>query len=244
MRYAVWIALAVGGTTMLGGAIGFLIRVRSEKTEGRIFAFAGGVMLAASVADLILPALEGKSGASLAVCLVSVLLGGALITLMSGVVPFLERRLLDGRTGGKRFRAALLFVLAIAMHNLPEGLACGAALGTGDLAVAASLTLGIAVQNVPEGMIVIPPLTAAGVRRTRALLASVLTGVIEIVGVFLGYFTSRLALTLMPYILCLTGGAMSYIICTDVLNTPRDPVGRGYAFLLGMCLLFLLLCVF
>lgn len=243
MQNALLIALAVGGSTILGGVLGFFIRTNSKTLEGRIFAFAGGVMLAASVADLILPALEDQKGLSFALCLLFVGLGGVLIRALEQVVPFFERHMTAGEADD-RFRSAILFVLAIAVHNLPEGLACGAALGSGDLPAAVSLTIGVAVQNVPEGMLVLPPLVSVGVRRTKALLVSVLTGCIEIFGVFLGFFASRLSLALMPYILCLTGGAMSFIICTDVLSVTDDKNGRGYAFLSGMCLLFLLLGVF
>ncbi|MBR5409149.1 MAG: ZIP family metal transporter [Clostridia bacterium] len=242
MRQAVFIALAVGGSTVLGGAIGYLFPFRGKRLPGRVFAFAGGVMLAASVADLILPALEGQAGFPLAGRLISVMLGGVLITMMGAFVPFLERRLTKGAEN-PRLRGALLFVLAVAMHNLPEGLACGAALGQG-MAAALPLTVGVAAQNVPEGMIVIPPLTGAGVGRKKALLVSALTGAIEVFGVFCGRFAAGLSEAVLPYLLCVTGGAMSFIICTDVLATEGDGAGRGFSFLFGMCLLFALISVF
>ena len=240
MLQTLFIALLVGGATMLGGALSFFIPLKKETTGELVFAFAGGVMASASIAELILPALETESALCFAVCLSCVLLGGGLIVLLGLCVPGIERRIQTRASLGESFSGALLFVLAIAMHNLPEGLAAGAALGTGDKGAAFTLALGIAVQNIPEGMIVVPPLVNAGVRKGSAVLVSVLTGVIEIIGTFLGYFAAIPSASLLPYILCLTGGAMLYIIATDVFSSKTQKTASGFAFLFGLIVTFVL----
>ncbi len=212
-----------------------------------MFAFAAGLMLSAAFAELILPAVDGAELCTLFECLAGLMGGGALLHLLQmGLDRFGAARLRRNNRGSaqdaERLNRALLFLAAIAVHNLPEGLAAGVGQGGGDLRRAVAITAGIALQNVPEGMIVIPPLVNAGVSRKKALGAAVVTGVIEIFGVFLGGFAAAGPGAVLPLLLCFAGGTMLYIICTDVIDDANRMAGKalaGYAFLLGCCAMLL-----
>ncbi len=139
--------------------------------------------------------------------------------------------------------SGLLFVWAIAIHNLPEGLAAGVGLGLGDLKTAFAVAAGIALQNIPEGMIVLPPLIHNGMRREKALLISVLTGVVEIIGAMAGYFAASSFQRVLPFFLCFAAGAMLYIICTDILTDAARLAGKtlsGFSYMLGCCAMLIM----
>ena len=222
MLQALFFALLVGGATMLGGALGFFIPQKNVGSAQLIFSFAGGVMTSAALIDLIYPAMQGACAPGALLSALCVLLGGGLIRLLSLLIPQKDET-----------SDALLFVTAIALHNFPEGLAVGAALSAGNVAAAVSTAVGIAVQNVPEGFIVVSPLMQAGMRRGKAVLVAMLTGVVEIAGTFLGYFASSLSKAALPYILCLTGGAMLWIVASDVLSETGKSPALGFSFLFG-----------
>lgn len=238
-------AFLVGGATMLGGVLGTVIDYKNEKIDGAVLSFAAGIMLAASIAELIAPSLEDRSWGAFFVGLFSMVLGGAVISVLERFVSPLSKALSHGND--PQFDAALLFILAIALHNLPEGIVAGVGFGTGDRSKSLTLALGIALQNVPEGMIVVPPLLGAGVGRMKAMFVAILTGVVEVFGTFIGYYAVNISQTLLPFILCLTGGTMLYIICTDILTDANEKAGRklsGYTFLAGCGLMFILGRVF
>lgn len=241
-------ALCVGGATMLGGVIGYFIRYQNPKIDGFVFSFAAGVMLAASFAELVLPAVENADAGLFCICLAGILGGGVLIHALQKLLQVLHKR--GGRTalsspvaGDGNALGALLFVAAVAIHNLPEGIAAGVAAGSDDIRKAIPVVAGIALQNLPEGMIVLPPLVHVGVSRRKALLVAVLTGVIEIVGTFFGYLLVAAAARAYPLILCIAGGTMLCIICTDVLEDANRMAGKrlsGYAFLIGCCMMLIM----
>ena len=167
MQMVLLTALGVGGSTVIGAILGFVFKKISHKFSDAVMGFAAGVMLAAAVVGLILPSLEGGTPLSLLVTVAGIFGGAVCISLLDKLVPHLHRMVgadteLHGE-GNERVGKILLFVLAIAIHNLPEGIAAGvgaAAESTQALAVAG----GIALQNIPEGMVIIAPLLAAGVK--------------------------------------------------------------------------------
>lgn len=247
MLNACLIAVLVGGATMLGGVIGYFVKYNNEKIDGAVFAFAAGVMLAATFAELILPETDAAGTAGFFLCLFGIMLGGALIHFLQKLLSLLQKNnpgwRLSSAASRPELKGALLFIAALAIHNLPEGIAAGVGLGTGDFSKALTVAAGIALQNVPEGMIVLPPLIHAGVSRKKALLVSVFTGVIEIVGTFLAYFAASLSETVLPYVLCFAGGTMLYIICTDVISDAEQMAGKewtGYAVLVGCCVMLIM----
>ena len=130
----------------------------------------------------------------------------------------------------------LLFVAAMAIHNLPEGLAAGVGFGTEDIPRALAIAGGIALQNLPEGMVLIAPMLHAGIPPRRTLLLAMSTGVIEIAGTLLGFATVSLSAAILPFLLAFAGGAMLYIICDDMI--PACQGSKSVCILLtGFCLM-------
>ena len=134
----------------------------------------------------------------------------------------------------------MLFVLAIAIHNFPEGIAAGIGFGSGNTAEALTVAGGIALQNIPEGMVVIAPMLAAGISRKRTLLIALSTGLIEVVGTLVGYLAVRISTVILPFALAFAGGTMLYIISDEMIpETHSHGCERGatYALLVGFCLM-------
>ena len=134
----------------------------------------------------------------------------------------------------------LLFVSAIAIHNLPEGIAAGVGFGSGDTAQALIIAGGIALQNIPEGMVIIGPMLAAGVKPKRTFLIAMMTGLVEVVGTLIGYFAVSVASFVLPFALAFAGGTMLYVISDEMIpetHAHGSERGATYALLIGFCLM-------
>ena len=136
----------------------------------------------------------------------------------------------------------LLFVTAIAIHNLPEGIAAGVGFGLGPENNTQALIIagGIALQNIPEGMVIIAPMLAAGVKPSRTFLLAAMTGLIEIVGTIVGYFAVTVASAILPFALAFAGGTMLYVISDEMIpetHAHGHQRGATYALLVGFCLM-------
>ena len=137
----------------------------------------------------------------------------------------------------------LLFVTAIAIHNLPEGVAAGVSFGTGNIGDALTVAGGIALQNIPEGMVIIAPMLAAGISRRRTFLIALSTGLIEVVGTLFGYFAVNVAAVILHFALAFAGGTMLYVVSDEMIpETHAHGFERGatYALLAGFCVMLLL----
>ena len=245
MQIVLLTALGVGGATIVGALLGFAFKHISHKFNDIVLAFAAGVMLAAAVMGLILPSLEhGRGGFALPVTIAGVFCGAVCISLIDKLVPHLHR--LAGvdqeqhPNGNAQLDQVLLFVVAIAIHNLPEGIAAGVGFGTGNLADAVTIAGGIALQNIPEGMVIIAPMLAAGMSRRRTFLCALATGLIEVVGTLLGYFAVSVATAILPFALAFAGGTMLYVISDEMIpetHAHGSERGATYALLVGFCLM-------
>lgn len=237
MQLVMLTALIVGGSTVLGSVIGFFFRDVSHRLNDAILSFAAGVMLAASALGLIVPAWEMVAWPAKVVPLLGVFVGALFLNLMDRLTPHLHHLTgmdEEAHHNNPALNKVLLFVLAIAIHNLPEGLAAGVGFGSGDVDGALTVAAGIALQNVPEGMIVVSPMVAAGVSRGRALMLAVATALIEVVGTFLGYFLSTLSGAVLPFLLAFAGGTMLYVISDEMIPETHS---HGYERLSTYCLL-------
>ncbi len=242
MQMVLLTALGVGGATMVGAVIGFLFRRISHKFSDMVLSFAAGVMLAAAVLGLILPAVEGRGEAGVAVAVAGIFAGAFCLNLMDKLVPHLHR--LAGTDTESHPDASasriLLFVLAIAIHNLPEGIAAGVSFGSGNTAEALTVAGGIALQNIPEGMVIIAPMLAAGISRRRTLTIALATGMVEVVGTLLGYFAVSVSSAILPFALAFAGGTMLYIISDEMIpetHAHGNERCSTYALLVGFCLM-------
>ncbi len=239
-------ALGVGGATIVGALIGFAFKNISHRFSDIILSFAAGVMLAAAVLGLIIPSVERGSDYGMPVALLitvaGIFVGALCLNLIDKLVPHLHA--LAGvepeEHHNEGLSKVLLFVMAIAIHNLPEGIAAGVGFGSGDTSGALVIAGGIALQNIPEGMVVIAPMLAAGVSKKRTLLIAALTGLVEVVGTLIGYLAVSASEVILPFALAFAGGTMLYVISDEMIPETHAHGGqRGatYALLGGFALM-------
>ena len=218
--------------TSLGAACVFPMRRQLGDTVQRVLAgFAAGVMTAASIWSLLIPSIEQSEkrlGRLAFFPAASGLLAGVLFMLTLGAVT--DRLCSDGRTAHKLPRNTML-LLAVTLHNIPEGMAVGAAYAGvlcgegGGLTAAAALALaaGIAIQNFPEGAIISMPLKAEGMTRRRAFAAGVLSGAVEPLGAAVTILAAGLIAPVMPYLLGFAAGAMLHVTAAELLPETVEP---------------------
>ena len=233
-------ALGVGGATVVGAAIGFLFKNLSHKFSDIILSFAAGVMLAAAILGLILPSVEYGGDFGLLIAVVGIFAGAICLNFVDKLVPHLHKLIGPDieEHQNANLSKVLLFVIAIAIHNLPEGIAAGVGFGSGNTAQALTIAGGIALQNIPEGMVVIGPMLAAGVSKKKTFLCALVTGLVEVVGTFIGYFAGSVSSAILPFALAFAGGTMLYVISDEMIpETHSHGVERGatYALLVGFC---------
>ncbi|MBO5147825.1 MAG: ZIP family metal transporter [Clostridia bacterium] len=245
MKMVLLTAIGVGGATVLGALIGFVFKKSSHKFNDIILSFAAGVMLAAAVIGLVLPSLEHGTGKiSIVVTVLGVFCGAACVNLIDKVVPHLHRitgvdqEEHPGKTA--RLDKVLLFVIAIAIHNIPEGIAAGVSFGTGNTSDAITVAGGIALQNIPEGMVIIAPMLASGISSKRTFLIAMMTGVVEVFGTLLGYFAISISTAILPFALAFAGGTMLYVISDEMIpetHAHGSERGATYSLLAGFCIM-------
>ncbi len=237
-------ALGVGGATLIGALIGFGFQNLSHKFSDLILSFAAGVMLCAAAFGLILPSTTYGENPSVWITILGVFCGALLLNLLDKSVPHLHR--LSGNDieshNQTQLNKVLLFVMAIAIHNLPEGIAAGVGFGTGNTAEALTIAGGIALQNIPEGMVIIAPMLASGMSKKRTLIIAALTGVVEVIGTFLGYFAVSISNAILPFALAFAGGTMLYVISDEMIPETHHEGERSatYALLIGFCLMLVM----
>ena len=242
MELVLLTALGVGGATLIGSLLGFAFKRISHKFSDIILSFAAGVMLAAAVLGLVLPSLDYGGKYGLIITVAGIFTGALSLNLIDKLVPHLHRMVGPDTEmhGDTRLSKVLLFVMAIAIHNLPEGIAAGVGFGSGNTNEALLIAGGIALQNIPEGMVIIAPMLAAGVSRKKTFLIAAATGVVEVIGTLLGYFAVSVATFILPFALAFAGGTMLYVISDEMIpETHAHGVERGatYALLVGFCLM-------
>ena len=237
-------ALGVGGATVFGAALGFIFKRASHTFSDIVLSFAAGVMLAAAVVGLIIPSLEYGGDYGIVITILGIFAGAVCLNLMDKLVPHLHS--LSGAEeedhNNKNLGKVLLFVSAIAIHNLPEGIAAGVGFGAGDTAQAFIIAGGIALQNIPEGMVIIGPMLAAGIKPKRAFVIALMTGLVEVVGTFIGYFAVSIATAILPFALAFAGGTMLYVISDEMIpetHAHGHQRGATYSLLVGFCLMLL-----
>lgn len=231
-------ALGVGGATVIGALVGFAFRDISHKFSDIVLSFAAGVMLAAAIFGLIIPSLDNGGKFGLLITIAGIFVGAVCLNLADRLVPHLHK--LAGKEDevhkNKSLGKVMLFVMAIAIHNLPEGIAAGVGFGSGNTADALLIAGGIALQNIPEGMVIISPMLAAGVKPRRTFLIAAATGLIEVVGTLIGYFAVSIASAILPFALAFAGGTMLYVISDEMIpetHAHGSQRGATYALLVG-----------
>ncbi|MBO5851098.1 MAG: ZIP family metal transporter [Clostridia bacterium] len=243
MEVVLLTALGVGGATVVGAIIGFLTQRISHKFSDYVLGFASGIMLSAAVIGLIMPSVERGN---VYVTIIGVIVGAIVLNIIDLFTPHLH----NFATGieeshpkkNQNYSKILLFVLAIAIHNFPEGIAAGVSFGTGNNIDAITIAVGIALQNIPEGMVIIAPMVAVGISKRKALVIASLTGVIEVIGTFIGYFVG-ISSVILPFALAFAGGTMLYIISDEMIpdtHSHGNERGATYAIVIGFCVMLLI----
>ena len=237
-------ALGVGGATVIGSLLGFAFKNLSHRFSDIVLSFAAGVMLAASIIGLIIPSLEYGGKFGIVITIVGIFVGALFLNLLDRAVPHLHK-LLGPETEEEahpdaKLSKVLLFVTAIAIHNLPEGIAAGVGFGSGNLTHAFIIAGGIALQNIPEGMVIIAPMLSSGVSTKKTFICAMITGLIEVVGTLIGYFAVNVATIILPFALAFAGGTMLYVISDEMIpetHAHGSQRGATYALLIGFCLM-------
>ena len=244
MELVLLTALGVGGATVIGAIIGFIFKKISHRFSDIVLSFAAGVMLAAAVLGLIIPSIEHGGKYGIIVTVVGIFAGALCLNLVDKLVPHLHK--LAGADfeahKNKNLSKVLLFVTAIAIHNLPEGIAAGVGFGSGDTSQALIIAGGIALQNIPEGMVIIGPMLAAGVKPSRTFWLAMLTGLVEVVGTLIGYLAVSVASAILPFALAFAGGTMLYVISDEMIpetHAHGSQRGATYALLVGFCVMLI-----
>ena len=231
MRMVLLTALGVGGATVIGALIGFVFKKASHKFSDIVLAFAAGVMLAAAVLGLIMPSVEygiemltpmSEESTSpvvakllaLVMTVAGVFVGAVCLNLVDRLVPHLHKMAdVDQESHNNRNAGkVLLFVMAIAIHNLPEG------------------------------MVIIGPMLAAGIKPRKTFAIALGTGLVEVVGTLIGYFSVSVSAAILPFALAFAGGTMLYIISAEMIpETHAHGCERGatYALLVGFCVMLI-----
>jgi ZIP family zinc transporter len=222
--------LVIAGLNLLGASLVFVVRDPSDRLLDGALGFAAGVMLAAAFTSLIIPGIEQYSGGDPIPVLVGVALGALFLDQADGLVPHAHYLVTGERRSDaanpseslpvseERLAGVVLFVLAITLHNMPEGLAVGVGFGSGDLDTAIPLMLAIGIQNIPEGLAVSVAAVNAGLdRRAYAVFAGVRSGVVEIPLAVLGAYAVQTVSVLLPYAMGFAAGAMLFVISDEIV---------------------------
>lgn len=209
-----------GLATGIGSIPIFFTRKVSQNLLDVLLGGAAGVMLAATCFSLIMPSIEYGGGDVKAVLITSlgIFLGGVMLDLIDKYAP--HEHLLDRRVEGRNtesLKKIWLFVIAITIHNFPEGLATGVGFGTENLNDGIAIALGIALQNMPEGLAVALSLVREDYSPKKAFIIATLTGLVEPVGAFIGFGLTSLFKTLIGFILALAAGAMLFVISDEII---------------------------
>ena len=238
-------ALGVGGATIIGALLGLILKNFTQKFSKIFLAFAGGIMLSAAIFGLILPSLDYGGKYGLIISILGIFAGALCLNFIDKLTPHLHKMIgseIESHRSSN-LNKVLLFVIAIAIHNFPEGIAAGVGFGGENQTHGILIAISIALQNIPEGMVIIAPMINSGVSKKKTFLIASLTGIFEVVGTFIGYFAVKIANIILPFALAFAGGTMLYVVSDEMIpETHSDGNKRGvtYSLLVGFCFMLVL----
>ena len=222
------------GTTLGAACVFFLKKTLSESLQRALTGFAAGVMVAASVWSLLIPAIEQSSSMgrlAFAPAVIGFWCGVLFLLLLDHIIPHLHRNCQQTEGPKAHLQRSTMLLLAVTLHNIPEGMAVGvmyAGYLSGSTQITAAgalaLSLGIAIQNFPEGAIISMPLRAEGMNKPKAFLYGTLSGVVEPIGAVLTILAAQYIIVALPYLLSFAAGAMLYVVVEELI--PEMSQGR------------------
>ena len=215
------------GTSLGAGCVFFLKNSLCDGIQRALTGFAAGVMVAASVWSLLIPAMEQAADLGRLAffpAAVGFWLGILFLLLLDHLIPHLHQNSLQAEGPKSQFQRTTMMVLAVTLHNIPEGMAVGVVYagylaGTAQITAAGALalSLGIAIQNFPEGAIISMPLRAEGMKKGRAFWGGVLSGIVEPIGAVLTILAAGIVVPALPYLLSFAAGAMLYVVVEELI---------------------------
>lgn len=243
IRLGALASLVAGAATGLGAIPVLFMKDISHRTLDTMLGFAGGVMLAATAFSLLVPAME-LGGVWMTVA--SFIVGGLMVYLVDRFVP--HEHLIKGHEGpSSSLSRVTLLIMAITIHNFPEGLAVGVSFGGGDVAAGLVIATAIGLQNIPEGSAVAFPLIREGFRRREALWYATLTGLIEPVGGLIGVSVVAFARPLLPAGLAFAAGAMAFVVSHEMIpesHRKGHDIEATFGFIIGFAVMMVLDTIF
>ena len=241
------------GTSLGSACVFFLKGEISDKLQKVLLGFAAGVMVAASVWSLLIPAMDMSADMgkfSFVPALIGFLLGMGFLLLMDSVIPHMHVGSEEPEGAKSKLQKTTMLILAVAIHNFPEGAACGAIFAgvlTGEtnvtMAGAIALSIGIAIQNIPEGAIISMPLRSHGVSKRKSFLYGMMSGVVEPIGAILAIMLASLITPILPYMLAFAAGAMMYVVVEELIPETSEGAHSNLgtiAFAIGFSLMMVL----
>ena len=236
------IASTLAGLATGIGAIPVLfIKKISHRINDGMLGFAAGVMVAASCFSLILPALDFGSIWDV---VIGILAGVLVLAFIDSVLPHTHPGNSDlGQPSSNVWRRAILMIIAITLHNIPEGLSVGVGYGADQAGLGLVIAIAIAAQNAPEGLVVAAPLREQGVSLWKILLVVTATGLVEPIGALLGFMVVNIATGLLPFALAFAAGAMLFVVSSELMPETH---GHGYertatmSFIIGFLLMLII----
>ena len=231
-------SLLAGLATGVGALLVFFIREVSDRLLDASLGFAAGVMLAATSFSLLVPAIEIGG---IWKTVIGIILGTVFLIYAERFTPHMHR--ITGIKGpSTQLNKLWLFILAITIHNFPEGMAVGVGFGGGDIRAGTTLAIGIGLQNIPEGLAVALPLLREKSTRWKAFLIALLTGLVEPVGGFLGISIVSVSKFMLPYGLAFAAGAMLFVVCEEIIPETHSR-GNDREATIGMIIGFIIMMV-
>ena len=238
------------GTTLGAACVFFMKRSLGDLVQRALAGFAAGVMVAASIWSLLIPAIEQSEGMgklSFLPAFIGFWVGVLFLLLLDHLIPHLHVGSNQAEGPKSRLGRTTMMVLAVTLHNIPEGMAVGVMYagfleGNAQITAASALvlSLGIAIQNFPEGAIISMPLRAEGDSKSKAFLGGVLSGIVEPIGAVLTLLAAQLVIPALPYLLSFAAGAMLYVVAAELLPTRGDSGPGALAFAAGFTVMMIL----
>ena len=232
MQLVIGLAIPFLGTTLGAAMVFFMKNKINGKVEKLLLGFAAGVMIAASIWSLIIPSIdmaEQQGEISWIPAAIGFLLGIVFLLVLDSVIPHLHLKSDKPEGIHTKFKKATMLVLAVTLHNIPEGMAvgvtfAGALIGNSGITIAGALVLalGIAIQNFPEGAIISMPLRAEGVSKSKAFLYGALSGIVEPIGAIITILLTSVVEPILPYILSFAAGAMIYVVVEELIPESQE----------------------
>lgn len=211
-------SIIAGMATALGAIPIFFTKKVNEEFMDIILGFAAGVMLSATSFSLLIPAIGMCDGniKSMFIVAAGVLAGGIFLDVIDKNIPHFHA--IGGFEGREsRLSKIILFILAITIHNFPEGLAVGVTFGSGSIKDGIAIAVGIGLQNIPEGFAVAFPLISEGVSKRKAFTITLITGLVESIGGVTGLLIARIGKSVLPFSLAFAAGAMLFVISDEII---------------------------